>query len=58
MERTLIFDVGPVEPCGCRWHLWAEGAVWHVGAACARCQDEILKMVQQLYPDVRVTEGD
>lgn len=55
-KRDLIFDVGPMEPCGCRWQLWAEGSEWHIGAACAQCQDEVLKLVQEFYPDLPVTE--
>jgi hypothetical protein len=35
-----------------------QGTVLHVGMACAQCQQEIVAMIQQQWPDVPVSEEE
>jgi hypothetical protein len=57
-ERRLIYDVGPVDPCGCRWQVWIENNQLHVGAACDQCQEEIKEVLLTQWPDLTITEAD
>jgi hypothetical protein len=57
-QREVIFDVGPIDPCGCRWQLWAEDGSWHIGAACAKCQDKVLEMILKICPGLPVRNED
>ena len=57
-ERRLLVDVGPVEPCGCRWQIWRDGCELHIGAACPSCQEQIVALIKTMWPDLPVTEID
>lgn len=55
-NREILLDIPSYCEKGCRLQLWAEGGAFHIGAACDYCKQFILKLVQEFYPDIKVTE--
>jgi len=54
--RKILFDLGPIDPCGDRWLAWIDDGALHIGLACDDCQRQMLKVVLEAWPNLKVTE--